>query len=34
MAERKYLPAAMIGKATHNLYASELIWHFFSEHHR
>ena len=29
-----YLPAAMIGKTTHNLDASELIWHFFSGHHR
>jgi polyhydroxybutyrate depolymerase len=30
----QYLPAAMIGKTTHNLNGSEVIWEFFSQHRR
>jgi len=30
----QYLPAALIGKTTHNLNASDLIWEFFSNHQR
>ena len=30
----QYLPAALIGKTTHNLNASDLIWEFFSKHQR
>jgi polyhydroxybutyrate depolymerase len=30
----QYLPAAMIGKTTHNLNGSEVIWKFFSQHRR
>ena len=30
----QYAPAAMIGKTTHNLNASEAIWNFFATHSR